>query len=222
MSNKFFFIFLKRLNSIYVDFTFLFFGFSFVSPLKPIKSLIINFTFRSLLKSIKWFFNVLFTKALSPKWWYSIIEEIIVGSMEYNFKLRFPKKKRKEDTIKASKIDWKKYTRCINDTRVYILKKYIYTINHKRIGLNYLYFSMMTGLSGAALATMIRLELAYPGSPFFKGDSLRYLQVITAHGLIMVFFVVVPILFGAFANFLIPYHVGSKDVAFPRLNSIAF
>ena len=81
---------------------------------------------------------------------------------------------------------------------------------------------MMTGLSGAALATMIRLELSYPGSPFFKGDSLRYLQVVTAHGLIMVFFVVVPILFGSFANFVIPYHVGSKDVAFPRLNSIAF
>jgi heme/copper-type cytochrome/quinol oxidase subunit 1 len=80
----------------------------------------------------------------------------------------------------------------------------------------------ITGLSGAALATMIRLELSYPGSPFFKGDSLRYLQVITAHGLIMVFFVVVPILFGSFANFVIPYHVGSKDVAFPRLNSIAF
>ena len=110
----------------------------------------------------------------------------------------------------------------LNDLRKYILKKYVYTINHKRIGLNYLYFSMMTGLSGAALATMMRLELAHPGSPFFKGDSLRYLQVITAHGLIMVFFVVVPILFGAFANFLIPYHIGSKDVAFPRLNSIAF
>jgi cytochrome c oxidase subunit 1 len=77
-------------------------------------------------------------------------------------------------------------------------------------------------MSGAALATMIRLELAYPGSTFFKGDSLRYLQVITAHGLIMVFFVVVPIYFGGFANFLIPYHVGSKDVAFPRLNSIGF
>lgn len=109
-----------------------------------------------------------------------------------------------------------------NDRRKYILKKYVYTINHKRIAINYLFFSMWTGLSGAALATMIRLELSYPGSPFFKGDSLRYLQVITAHGLIMVFFVVVPILFGAFANFLIPYHVGSKDVAFPRLNSIAF
>lgn len=110
----------------------------------------------------------------------------------------------------------------LNDRRKYILKKYIYTINHKRIALNYLYLSMWTGLSGAALATMIRLELAYPGSHFFKGDSLRYLSVITAHGLIMVFLVVVPILFGCFANFFIPYHVGSKDVAFPRLNSIGF
>lgn len=109
-----------------------------------------------------------------------------------------------------------------NNIRKYLLKKYIYTINHKRIAINYFYFSMWTGLSGAALATMIRLELAHPGSPFFKGDSLRYLQVATAHGLIMVFFVVVPIIFGAFANFLIPYHVGSKDVAYPRLNSIGF
>lgn len=110
----------------------------------------------------------------------------------------------------------------INNNRKVFLKRYVYTINHKQIAINYLYFSMFTGLSGAALATFIRLELAVPGSLFFKGDSLRYLQVITAHGLIMVFFVVVPILFGAFANFLIPYHVGSKDVAFPRLNSIGF
>jgi len=117
---------------------------------------------------------------------------------------------------------WKSYFNRFNDLRKYFLKKYVYTINHKRIALNYFYFSMCTGLSGAALATMIRLELAYPGSTFFKGDSLRYIQVITAHGIIMVFFVVVPILFGGFANFFIPYHVGSKDVAYPRLNSIGF
>ena len=115
-----------------------------------------------------------------------------------------------------------KYATQLNDRRKYLLKKYVYTINHKRIAINYFYFSLWTGLSGAALATMIRLEMAHPGSPFFKGDSLRYLQVATAHGLIMVFFVVVPIIFGAFANFLIPYHVGSKDVAYPRLNSIGF
>ena len=108
------------------------------------------------------------------------------------------------------------------DLFTYFLKKYIYTVNHKRIALNYMYFSFWTGLSGASLATMIRLELAHPGSHFFKGDSIKYLQVITGHGLIMVFFVVVPVIFGFFANFFIPYHIGSKDVAFPRLNSIGF
>lgn len=104
----------------------------------------------------------------------------------------------------------------------YVFKKYIYTINHKRIAINYLVFCTWTTLSGTTLATLIRWELAYPGSHFFKGDSLKYLQVITAHGLTMIFFVVVPVVFGFFANFFVPYHIGSKDVAFPRLNSLAF
>lgn len=108
------------------------------------------------------------------------------------------------------------------DLMSYFNKKYIYTINHKRIALNYLYFSMLSGFSGMSLATMIRVELSQPGSHFFKGDSIKYLQVITAHGLIMVFFVVVPLVFGFFANFFIPYHIGSKDVSFPRINSFGF
>lgn len=108
------------------------------------------------------------------------------------------------------------------DLSKYLIKKYIYTINHKRIAINYLVFTMWSALAGATLATMIRWELAYPGSHFFKGDSLRYLQVITSHGLTMIFFVVVPVVFGFFANFFIPYHIGSKDVAFPRLNSLGF
>lgn len=106
--------------------------------------------------------------------------------------------------------------------RKFTLKKYFYTINHKRLGLNYFYFSLVTAMAGSVLATAIRFEMAYPGSSFFNGDSLKYLQVITAHALIMIFFVVVPIFFGGFANFLLPYHVGSKDVAFPRLNSLGF
>ena len=110
----------------------------------------------------------------------------------------------------------------INGLRKFNLKKYCYTINHKRLGLNYFYFTLVTGFSGAILATGIRLEMAYPGSPLFGGDSLKYLQVITAHALIMIFFVVVPIFFGGFANYLLPYHVGSKDVAYPRLNSLGF
>ena len=108
------------------------------------------------------------------------------------------------------------------DLHKYVLKKYIYTINHKRIAINYFIFCLISGLAGTILATMIRLELSVPGSFFFKFDSIRYLQVITAHGLTMIFFVVIPLVFGAFANFLIPYHIGSKDVAFPRLNSLGF
>ena len=119
-------------------------------------------------------------------------------------------------------ISFYKFLQNLEDQRLYFFKKYIYTINHKRIAINYLFFTMWSALSGLALATMIRWELAYPGSHFFKGDSLRYLQVITSHGLTMVFYVVIPIIFGFLANFLVPYHVGSKDVAFPRLNSVGF
>jgi len=108
------------------------------------------------------------------------------------------------------------------DFFVFFLKKYVYTINHKRIALNYLYFCCFSAMSGLFLATLIRLELSVPGSFFFKGDSTKYLQVITSHGLVMVFFVVTPFLFGFLGNFFIPYHVGSKDVAFPRLNSFGF
>jgi cytochrome c oxidase subunit 1 len=66
------------------------------------------------------------------------------------------------------------------------------------------------------------MELSTPGSFFLKNDSIRYLQIITAHGLTMIFFVVVPLVFGTVANYFIPYHIGSKDVAFPRLNSLGF
>ena len=72
------------------------------------------------------------------------------------------------------------------------------------------------------LATLIRLEFAYPGVGIFAGDSLQYLSTATAHGVIMVFFMIIPLLFGAFANFLIPTQLGVHDVAFPRLNSAAF
>ena len=105
---------------------------------------------------------------------------------------------------------------------IYFVKKYIFTVNHKRIALNYLYFSMFAGLVGVYLATLIRLELATPGLVYFYGDSTRYLQVVTIHALVMIFYVAIPLLFGFVANFFIPYHIGSKDVAFPRLNSIAF
>jgi heme/copper-type cytochrome/quinol oxidase subunit 1 len=72
------------------------------------------------------------------------------------------------------------------------------------------------------LATLIRLEFAYPGVGIFAGDSLQYLSLASAHGVIMVFFMIIPLLSGAFANFLLPTQLGVHDVAFPRLNSAAF
>jgi heme/copper-type cytochrome/quinol oxidase subunit 1 len=72
------------------------------------------------------------------------------------------------------------------------------------------------------LATAVRLEFAYPGVGIFAGDSLQYLSIASAHGVVMVFFMIMPLLFGAFANFLLPTQLGVHDVAFPRLNSAAF
>ena len=81
---------------------------------------------------------------------------------------------------------------------------------------------MLAGVVGMVLATAIRLEFAYPGVGIFVGDSLQYLTLASAHGVIMVFFMIMPLLFGAFGNFLLPTQLGVHDVAFPRLNSAAF
>lgn len=105
---------------------------------------------------------------------------------------------------------------------LYFVNNWIYTTNHKRIAVNYFWFVILSGIVGMVLATLIRLEFAYPGVGIFAGDSLQYLSMATAHGVIMVFFMIIPLLFGAFANFLIPTQLGVHDVAFPRLNSAAF
>jgi hypothetical protein len=66
------------------------------------------------------------------------------------------------------------------------------------------------------------MEFAYPGVGILAGDSIQYLSIATAHGVIMVFFMIMPAIFGAFGNFLLPTQLGVHDVAFPRLNSAAF
>jgi hypothetical protein len=73
-----------------------------------------------------------------------------------------------------------------------------------------------------SLATVIRMEFSYPGVGILAGDSIQYLSIATAHGVIMVFFMVMPAIFGAFGNFLLHTQLGVHDVAFPRLNSAAF
>ena len=105
---------------------------------------------------------------------------------------------------------------------IYFTNNWIYTTNHKRIAVNYFWFVILSGICGMVLATIIRLEMAYPGVGILAGDSLQYLSVVTAHAVIMVFFMVMPLIFGAFGNFLLPTQLGVHDVAFPRLNSAAF
>lgn len=72
------------------------------------------------------------------------------------------------------------------------------------------------------LATLIRIEMAYPGIGILAGDNAQYLTIVSAHGVIMVFFMAMPLLFGFFTNFLLPTQLGVHDVAFPRMNSAAF
>ena len=105
---------------------------------------------------------------------------------------------------------------------IYVVNNWIYTTNHRRIAVNYSLFVIFAGIVGMALATIIRLEMAYPGLGILAGDSLQYLSVVTAHAVVMVFFMIMPLMFGAFGNFLLPTQLGVHDVAFPRLNSAAF
>jgi heme/copper-type cytochrome/quinol oxidase subunit 1 len=104
----------------------------------------------------------------------------------------------------------------------YFLTDWVLTTNHRRLAILYFAFIAITGFTGLVLATIIRLELAYPGQFFLAQNAERYLTIISLHGVIMVFFVVIPVLFGAFGNFLLPTQLGIRDVAFPRLNSFMF
>ena len=108
-------------------------------------------------------------------------------------------------------------------------QKYIFSTDHKIIGIQFLFVSLFFLLVGGLLAMQIRWQLAYPGKPMPLGGILPetmtqggvvlpeyYIQLVTMHGTFMVFFAIMPLLVGVYANFLIPLKLGAHDMEIGR------
>ena len=116
------------------------------------------------------------------------------------------------------------------------VKKYVFSTDHKIIGMQFLITTLLMLMVGGALALAVRWQLAYPwdnmpviGQLFglFRGEGGQispefYTMLFTMHASVMIFLVISPILAGAFGNFLIPLQIGADDMAFPALNMLSY
>lgn len=95
-------------------------------------------------------------------------------------------------------------------------KSWLFTVDHKRIGVMYLYSIMTAFFIGGVFAILLRLELLSPEKVIVDADT--YNQFFTLHGAIMIFLFIIPSIPAILGNFVLPLMIGAKDVAFPRLN----
>src|SRR3984893_5012517 len=99
------------------------------------------------------------------------------------------------------------------------LHDWVTTVDHKRLGILYIVYALVFLIVGGVEAAIMRVQLIRPHNNFVSPDVFN--QMFTMHGTTMIFFVVMPMLFG-FANYLIPLMIGARDMAFPRLNAFSF
>lgn len=113
------------------------------------------------------------------------------------------------------------------------VQKYIFSTDHKIIGIQFLFTTLLMLMVGGLLALGVRWQLAFPWEtmPIFgalyatEGGQVSpefYTMLVTMHATVMIFLVIIPVLAGAFGNFLIPLMIGADDMAFPVLNMLSY
>lgn len=104
-------------------------------------------------------------------------------------------------------------------------RRWIFSTDHKVIGIQYLVTGMAFFLVAGLLALRIRQQLAWPWKPTVPGGVMTpegYIGVVTAHGTLMLLFFLIPTLIGGFGNYLVPLQIGARDMAFPVLNMLSY
>ena len=101
------------------------------------------------------------------------------------------------------------------------VRRWLYSTNHKDIGTMYIVFGGLGGIVGLLMSIYMRMELQAPGLQYMT-DGNVWNVLVTAHGLMMVFFFVMPVVISGFGNWFVPLMIGAPDMAFPRMNNISF